>query len=218
MSRMLIGGVACLFLVAGLLFGAVALSKSREMRSGAAAAPPETGMIETEVIKAPGEWMKEYTLTERSGKKFHSRDLQGKVHVVNFFFSKCPTVCRSQTAAVAGVAKELGPEGVVFLSITVDPANDTPAALAVYADEFKADPEDWLFLTGELPYLRRVGGEMYFLPVDIGTHSEMLVVVDKWGQIRQRFSWKNAKELAEMKQLLRELLAETEPPVTDAKS
>jgi sugar (pentulose or hexulose) kinase len=53
---------------------------------------------------------------------------------------------------------------------------------------------------------------MYSLAVDVGTHSESLVVVDKWGQIRQRFSWKDASEIAEMKKFLSELLAETERP------
>lgn len=206
MNRMLIGSLALLLMVAGALFGVLAISRSQ---------PVHSGVVAVEDVAQPqgsSEWLQEFTLTERSGKKFHSRDLAGKVHVVNFFFSKCPTVCRTQTAAVAGIAKEFGPLGVVFLSITCDPANDTPAALALYAKEFSADPEQWLFLTGDLQYLRRVGGEMYSLPVDVGTHSEMLVVVDKWGQIRHRFSWKDVKEIAEMKQFLTEMLAETERP------
>ncbi len=207
MNRMLIGSLAFLLMVAGALFGALAISRGKAVRSGAVQVVDDTANP-----RGTGEWLKEYTLTERSGKKFHSRDLAGKVHVVNFFFSKCPTVCRTQTAAVQAIAKEFGPQEVVFLSITCDPANDTPAVLSVYAKEFAADPNQWLFLTGDLLYLRRVGGEMYDLPVDVGTHSELLVVVDKWGQIRHRFSWKDAKEMAEMKQFLTELLAETNRP------
>ena len=110
------------------------------------------------------------------------------------------------------LAKEFGPQGVVFLSITCDPANDTPVALALYAQEFAADSDQWLFLTGDLPYLKRVGAEMYFLPVDVGTHSELFVVVDKWGQIRKRFSWKDPQDVADLKKFLTELLAETDRP------
>ena len=211
MNRLLLGSVAFLLLVAGGLFGMVAISRARDVRSRVVSVEPDKSFVGK---VADSSWLTEFTLTERSGKKFSSRELAGKVHVVNFFFSRCPTVCRSQTAAVGSLAKELGPEGVVFLSITCDPANDTPAALAVYAQEFEADPEDWLFLTGDLTYLRRVGAEMYSLPVDVGTHSEKLTVVDKWGQIRSRFSWKDVKEMAAMKQMLKDLLAETErPPV-----
>lgn len=211
MKRTMLGALAVLLMAGGVLFGMMAISR-RPAAPGSATVADDASDTASATADGGSGWMKEYTLTERSGKKFHSRDLAGTVHVVNFFFSKCPTVCRTQTAAVQKLAKEFGPQGVKFLSITCDPENDTPAALALYAKEFEADPEDWLFLTGDLNYLRRVGGEMYFLAVDVGTHSESLVLVDKWGQIRHRFSWKDPKEVAEMKQALAEMLAETERP------
>ena len=207
MKRTMIGALAVLLTAAGVLFGMVAIARNAPGRSGV-----ESVRDDSTTVPAPAEWLQEYTLIERSGKKFHSRDLAGKVHVVNFFFSKCPTACRSQTAAVSSVAKEYGPKGVQFLSITCDPANDTPATLSLYADEFDADQNQWLFLTGDMTYLRRVGAEVYSLAVDVGTHSEALLVIDKWGQIRKRFSWKDAKQISEMKIFLIELLAETDRP------
>jgi cytochrome oxidase Cu insertion factor (SCO1/SenC/PrrC family) len=210
MNRTLIGSLALLLMTAGGLLAWTAYTRDSG-RSGSV-------QIADTATKPPGagEWLTEYELTDQTGMKFHSRNLAGKVHVVNFFFTKCPTVCRTQTSAVQGLAKELGPEGVVFLSITCDPANDTPEALAIYAKEFGAEPQQWLFLTGDLIYLRRVGAEMYSLPVDVGTHSELLVVLDKWGQVRRRFSWKDGKEIVEMKQFIRDLLAETERPAQTA--
>lgn len=207
MNRTLIGSVAFLMMVAGGLFGLLAVTRSKSVPVGSASVreKPKASTVASE-------WLKEYTLTERSGKMFHSAELAGKVHVVNFFFAKCPTTCRMQTAAVQKLAKEFGPQGVVFLSITCDPANDTPVALALYAQEFAADSDQWLFLTGDLPYLKRVGAEMYFLPVDVGTHSELFVVVDKWGQIRKRFSWKDPQDVADLKKFLTELQAETDRP------
>jgi cytochrome oxidase Cu insertion factor (SCO1/SenC/PrrC family) len=216
---LLIGLLAFLMLLAGLAVGAIAIGFSRtdtvviplepqagvpaETSSGSPGQPQAVSQAES-----PPEWMTEYTLTERSGRKFHSRELAGKVHVVNFFFTACPTVCRMQTAAVQSLAKEFGPEGVVFLSITCDPENDDPVALSLYARQFEADAEDWLFLTGEMAYLRRVGAEVYFVAVDRGTHSESLLVLDKRGKIRGRFSWKRPEELAELKKRLAELQAE----------
>jgi hypothetical protein len=71
-----------------------------------------------------------------------------------------------------------------------------------------------LFLTGDLLLLRRVGAEMYQLPVDKQMHTEHLVVVDRWGKIRGRIRWKdNPTELVTMKKLLSDLLVETEPPM-----
>ncbi len=102
---------------------------------------------------------------------------------------------------------------VVFLSITCDPDNDTPAALTQYASIFSADPKHWLFLTGDLLLLRRIGAEMYELAVDTQTHSEHLVLVDRWGKVHGRYRWRNHPgELTEMKQAFAELLAQTEPP------
>lgn len=205
MNRTMLGGLATLLLVAGVLLGILATRQKPSVHTGTARAP------EAEPLPGSGaasEWMKEFTLTERSGRRMGTKDLAGKVHVVNFFFAKCPTVCRTQTAAVKGIAKEYGPQGVVFLSITVDPENDTPAALSLYAKEFEADPDQWLFLTGDLAYIRRVGAEVYFSAVDRLTHTESLIVVDKKGAIRGRFAWKDVNELATMKKLLTELLQE----------
>jgi protein SCO1/2 len=212
MNRTLIGSLAFLLLVAGVLFGVVGLARNPAVQTGGGKVDRDFDPSTSVSSSKSADWLKEFTLTERSGRKFHSKDLAGTVHVVNFFFSKCPTMCRTQTASVAGIAKEFGPRGVKFLSITCDPANDTPAVLSVYAKEFGAHPEQWLFLTGEMSYLRRVGAEMYSLHVDVETHSESLLVVDKWGQVRKRFSWKDGKSIAEMKQYLTELLAETERP------
>jgi protein SCO1/2 len=155
------------------------------------------------------EWMKEYTLTERSGATFHSRELQGQVHVVNFFFSSCPSVCRLQSGKVRELAQQFGPQGVRFLSITCDPQTDTPAALQQYARLFDADPEDWLFLTSDdLNYLRRVGAEVYQVPVEKQLHSERLIVVDQQGTLRGAFHWNQPPEMVELRKTLQLLLAE----------
>ena len=112
------------------------------------------------------------------------------------------------------MADEFGKEGIVFLSITCDPTNDTPASLQNYAKLFNADPDDWLFLTStDLTYLRRVGAEVYSLPVEEQVHSERLVVVDRWGTVRGRFHWNEPEEIGEMRQMLGDQLSETEPPV-----
>ena len=210
MNRIFLGVLAVVLLLAGVVMGVVAIGASRRSESlivGTAITQRDSNAVETKSEQS-GSWMTAYELVERSGRKFRSDELKGKVHVVNFFFAKCPTACRLQSGAVQALHNEFGPRGVAFVSITCDPENDTPVALAQYADEFHADPKQWLFLTGELPYLRRVGAEVYFLPVDKQTHSESLLVLDRHGKIRGRFSWKDANEIAKMKQMLTELLAE----------
>jgi len=194
--------------------GAITLVTAATMARRQAPEPVQVEtLLEEPVALATQEWLTEYTLTERDGKPFHSRDLDGTVHVVNFFFASCPSYCRMQTMEVQKLAREFGPQGVKFLSITCDPENDSPEALRSYAELFNADEEDWLFLTGDLLLLRRIGSEMYQVMVDKQLHTEHLIVVDKWGKIRGQFKWKDdPKELATMKESLEELLVETEPP------
>jgi cytochrome oxidase Cu insertion factor (SCO1/SenC/PrrC family) len=165
---------------------------------------------EKELNQAP--ILKQFTLTERSGKKLHSAQLEGQVRVVNFFYSVCPSVCRQENRRVEELAKEFGPQGVKFVSITCDPANDTPAALAEYARQFDARPDQWYFVTGDLPYVRRVGAEMFQVAVDKQTHAPHLIVLDRWGNIRGRYHYEDAAQVARMKRKLSQLLAEEEPP------
>jgi protein SCO1/2 len=216
MNKTLILAPAVLLIASGVLVIVTAASyfgrTSQGGTSGAATTP----------VYDHGDWkdipiLEDFTLTERSGKLFHSKDMKGKVWVVSFFFSSCPSVCRQQNTRVAELAREYGPKGVTFVNITVDPENDTPAVLREYAHQFNADDEDWLFLTGDLMHIRRIGAEIFQLATDEQAHSERLMVVDKWGKVRDNFHWREYAEFTAMKKKLDELLAETEPPVQQEK-
>ncbi len=114
-----------------------------------------------EPVMAPEGWMTEFTLTERSGQMVSSDDLKGKPYVVSFFFSTCPSICVQQNQKVQELQREFAGTEVRFVSISVDPETDTPEALREYAARFNADPDKWLFMTGELLYIRRVGAEKH---------------------------------------------------------
>lgn len=78
-------------------------------------------------------------------------DVMGdRVVVVDFVYTTCTTVCPVLTALLASVQKELsgpGADDLRLVSITVDPARDTPARLKEYANKHGAQP-GWLWLTG----------------------------------------------------------------------
>lgn len=187
-----------------------------------ASEPKSLAVVDTSYQRKPADasqpWLEEYTLVDRTGHDFHSKELAGKVHVVSFFYSTCPGICLRMNSKKAEVAQEFGPQGVKFVSISVDPDVDTPALLRDYADKLKADEQNWVFLTGSLPYLRRVGAEVYTVAVDKQTHVERFLVFDKWGKPRGQFKWNKPVETTEMKLLLTKLLAETEPPPEEPKT
>lgn len=166
-----------------------------------------SSVTEDEPAMAPEGWMTDFKLTERSGKSLGSEELKGQPYVVSFFFSTCPSICVQQNQKVQELQREFAGTGVRFVSISVDPETDTPDILKEYAARFGADPEQWLFMTGDLTYIRRVGGEVFRLAVDQKFHTEKFVLVDAQGAIVGYYSWPEAKQFDKLKQDIRNLLS-----------
>jgi protein SCO1/2 len=93
-----------------------------------------------------------FTLTDQDGKPFGNRDLDGRIWVADFVFTTCPSVCPRMTETMSALQtwltnRALGGR-VHLVSISVDPARDTPEKLRAYAERFHARPAGWTFLTG----------------------------------------------------------------------
>jgi protein SCO1 len=91
-----------------------------------------------------------FTFTDQDGNTFGIEDLDGKVWVANFIFTNCETVCPPMTAHMAKLQQMLDEEGIEaeIVSFSVDPEEDTPAALTEFANKFDVDFSNWHFLTG----------------------------------------------------------------------
>jgi len=199
MSKPVIAALAVVFLAAGIL--TIVTAAVVFNRDDSADNNPDDGWRDAAVIR-------DFKLTERSGKTFDSKSLDGQVWVTSFFFASCPTECVLQNNHVATLAREFGPKGVTFVSITCDPANDTSARLRDYANQFNADPERWLFLTGDLADIQLIGEKRFKLTVEQSTHSSRLAVVDRNGEIRGAYDWKDQADLTNLKLMLNKCLAE----------
>jgi protein SCO1/2 len=133
---------------------------------------------ELETLGVYGE-VPDFQLTERSGRPVGRADLSGKVWIANFIYTQCTETCPIQTALLARLQPEFAGEGDLrFVSITVDPQHDTVAALRHYAEQYGADPERWLFLTGEKRAIYRLAKEGFHLgvvdPDDPGQAADLL--------------------------------------------
>lgn len=136
----------------------------------------------------------DFELVERSGETVTLSDLDGEIWIANLIFTHCGGTCPMMTVQMRSLLNVL-PEDVRFVSITVDPSRDTPEVLAEYADFYGADPERWLFLTGERDDIYRLSREGFHLAVDdtFGseiepiTHSTRFVLVDQEGRIRNYY-------------------------------
>jgi protein SCO1/2 len=137
-----------------------------------------------------------FTLIERSGKTVTEKDLRGDVWVASFIFTRCNGPCPQVTSTVARLQSELKDlPRVKFVTFTVDPKRDDLTALRDYAKNRNADPERWLFLTGDEETIHKLLREQFKQPVERKTgpdvqpgdefgHSPRLVLVDKHGIVR----------------------------------
>ena len=102
-------------------------------------------------------WGKDYLpnvkVQDQNGKTFRFYDdlIKDKLVVINFIYTSCTDICPLTTARLAQVQEKLGDiigRDIFMYSITIDPENDTPAALKRHADAFHVGP-GWQFLTGK---------------------------------------------------------------------
>jgi len=138
----------------------------------------------------------EFRLQDHYGHPATLAGLKGQIWVADFIFTRCGGACPAMTARMARLRREV-PDEVVFVSFTVDPANDTPGVLARYAANFKAG-EGWRFVTGpqkDLYALSTAGFKLAAMEVPAAQqrpgegdgpflHSSKFVLVDGGGDIR----------------------------------
>lgn len=112
-----------------------------------------------------------FTLTDQDGKPLTRDSLLGHYTIVDFIFTNCPFICPAMTGNMKMLQDDLRGTGVKFLSVSVDPAHDTPARLKAYAVEHGADPARWAFATGEFETVKAIvtGALHYDLEPDPGT-------------------------------------------------
>jgi protein SCO1/2 len=115
------------------------------------------GLLGPRPSAANGPWGADYfpnvELTTQEGKvvRFYDDLLKGKSVAINLIYTHCTASCPLETAKLSQVQRLLGDrvgKDVFFYSISIDPKNDTPEAMAAYMQKFHVGP-GWLFLTGK---------------------------------------------------------------------
>src|SRR3954469_11528181 len=102
-------------------------------------------------------------LTDQDGQGHRFGDFQGKTVVLNFFFASCPSVCPRETRALADVQGRLSAarrQRVQFISLTVDPENDSPERLKTFAQANGADLNGWSFVRASSPATAALTNEL----------------------------------------------------------
>lgn len=143
----------------------------------------------------PGHKVLPFSFTNQDGQVVTEKDVEGKIYLVEYFFSTCEGICPKMNDNMAKLYRMYrGQPDIAFLSHTVDPETDTVAQLKKYSLQFEAEAPQWQFLTGSKTDLYRQAIESYLVTAVEDTtkkdilpdfiHSEKFVLIDKEKQIR----------------------------------
>lgn len=135
-----------------------------------------------------------FKLTNQENKSISDKDYLGKVYVVEFFFSTCPTICPKMNESMLQLQEEFyGNPNFGLASITIDPAKDTPQVLKEHANLLGVKHYNWHFLTGDKEYIYSLANKGFNLYAGENNkvaggfeHSGLFALVDKNGKIRCR--------------------------------
>lgn len=159
----------------------------------------------------------DFSLTERNGETVTLASLAGKVWIADFIFTNCPGPCPLMTSKMAQLQSDLTAPDIHFVTITVDPANDTPEKLKQYARGYQADPRRWWFLTGDVEKIYDLSVKGFRLAAQTQTapsadhpilHSTRFVLVDREGRIRGYYEGTDTEALKKLRNDASKLLKE----------
>ena len=110
--------------------------------------------------------------------RFFDDVLKDKVVVINFIFTNCegacPLITHKLTLVRDGLEGSIG-NPIQFVSLSLDPARDTPAAMKEFAKTHNADHDGWVFLTGKSENLENIIKRLGQFTDDIEAHSTMML-------------------------------------------
>jgi protein SCO1 len=135
-----------------------------------------------------------FELKNQDNKMISNQTYQGKVYVLEFFFTTCPSICPKMNLSMLGIEKTFfGNPNFGIVSISIDPEHDTPEVLKAHRELLGVKSENWNFLTGDKKYIYDLSNKGFNLYAGENSkvrggfeHSGLFALVDKKGTIRCR--------------------------------
>ncbi len=189
-----------------LLFGGFLFALSRYI--------PGFGKVQLPVLS----YVQPFSFIDQDGKRISQKDVEGKVYVVEYFFTTCTGICPKMNTNMKKVYENLkNEEGFMILSHTSDPDIDTVGRMKKYADSLGANSAKWVFLTGPKDSLYYAARASYLLDDpknnnekldDQFIHTQFFALVDKEGRVRKIFDGLKKGEVEQMETDIQTLLKE----------
>ena len=148
----------------------------------------------------------DFSLINQNGEIITQKHYENKIYVVDFFFTKCPSICPIMTANLAKIQEEfLDNDEIMLLSISVTPNVDTVSVLKDYAKSKGVIDAKWNVTTGNKKHIYELARKSYFAVVEQGDgglqdfiHTPNFILVDKKKQIRGIYDGTNDEAILEL--------------------
>tara|TARA_B100000497_G_C7610006_1_gene366342 strand:- start:452 stop:1039 length:588 start_codon:yes stop_codon:yes gene_type:complete len=132
----------------------------------------------------------EFAFINQDGDPFTEKRLLDKITVLDFMFTNCPGPCPMMTHNMAGLYNDFaGVSEVQFISVTVDPDNDSQETLKNYASLNGVNDQRWNFLFSGIDSIKKLKRDGFMLFADDlpRGHAIKFVLIDAGGNIRQYY-------------------------------
>jgi len=137
----------------------------------------------------------EFSLVDQDQQAFSRESMEGRLWVSAFVFTHCRSTCPRLTAHMKGLQSRVSDvPSAHFVSVSVDPRNDTPEVIKAYMTKNELDERNWRFVTGEEDAIRHVVVDGFRVGLgdddskaagaDDIMHSNSFVLVDDKAQVR----------------------------------
>lgn len=147
----------------------------------------------TEASKKVTHQIGAFAMTDQYGNSITDIDIEGKIHVANFIFTRCGSICPVMTKHMKMVQDVFkNDDDVVLLSYSVTPWIDSVPRLKEFADNNNITAKNWHLLTGSKSDIYTLARQSYFAEEDLGfskdstdfLHTEHILLIDKSKRIR----------------------------------
>ena len=163
-------------------------------------------LVDASAMREEDHRVLDFELINHLGDSVSLEDVAGDILVVDFFFTRCATICPLMTQNLKRVHDRLDPQMPVrILSHSVTPQADSVSVLNRYAEKHGANPALWWFLTGEKTEVYRLARQSYFSCLDEGdggfqdfVHTENIVLVDAKGRLRGFYDGTDEKAMSQL--------------------
>jgi protein SCO1/2 len=152
-----------------------------------------------------------FEFVDQDSVAFGSEQMKGEVNLVDFIFTNCKTACPIMAREGRKFYEAFREaEDFRIVSISVDPARDTLAALRAYRDEQGVTDDRWVFLRAPVDSVIKLSEEGFFLPAEglpMG-HATRYVLVDRQNRIRGYYNALEGKPMMKLMEDLKQVLRE----------